>query len=134
MLSRARRAALAFLCGFAAMAAPAAMAFERGNYAAATFDAAMAAGRPILLETHRLRDTSCPDQWDAVNALESAPSLDGLLVLLIDADTQKAAMRRFGIATDCTLVAFRDGRELARRVGLVDPAGIAAMFSLTPRR
>lgn len=116
------------------MPAPAALAFERGNYATAAFDAAMAAGRPILLETHRLRDTSCPHQWDAVDALATASSLDGLLVLLIDADTQRAAMRRFGITSDCTLVAFRNGRELARRVGLVDPAGIEAMFSAVPRQ
>jgi len=101
---------------------------ERAAYSEMAFDAALASGRPVLLHVQRLRDPACRDQWQAADRLGESALTANVVIMLIDSDTQRAALRRFGIARDCTLIAFRDGRETARRIGTVDPISIRAMF------
>jgi hypothetical protein len=117
------------LCLFASLAlAPPARALERAAYSESGFDAALASGRPVLLHVQRLRDPACRDQWQAAERLRESALTENAVIMLIDTGTQRAALRRFGITRDCTLIAFRDGRETSRRIGTVDPIGIRAMF------
>lgn len=112
--------------------APPARALERAAYSESAFDAALASGRPILLLVQRVRGPACPDQWQAADRLRESALTENAVIMLIDTNTERAALRRFGITRDCTLIAFRDGRETSRRIGTVDPVGIRAMFGAKP--
>jgi hypothetical protein len=122
------------LCGCAPLVATPASALDKWSYSDAAFDEALARGRPVLLQAHRLRPpgTSCPDQWQVVDALAERPDTADALIMLIDTERQPGPLRRFRISLDCTLVAFRDGHETGRRIGTIDPAEIRAMFALAP--
>lgn len=49
-------------------------------------------------------------------------------VCKVDVDEQGELAARFDIVSIPTLIAFRDGAELGRRVGLCDLAGIESLF------
>jgi len=117
-----------------ALAVTSAWALDKWSYSDAAFDEALARGRPVLLQAHRLRPpgTSCPDQWQVVDALADRPDTANALVMLIDTERQPSPLRRFRISLDCTLVAFRDGHETGRRIGTIDPVEIRALFALAP--
>jgi len=65
-----------------------------------------------------------------------APQLDDvarrrageLLVVKLDTDRNPATGQRFGIRGIPTLIAFRGGKEVARRVGAVPPAELEAFL------
>lgn len=52
-----------------------------------------------------------------------------LLVVKLDTDRNPATGERFGIRGIPTLIAFRDGKEVARRVGAVPPAELDAFLN-----
>ncbi len=52
-----------------------------------------------------------------------------LLVLKLDTDRNPVTQQRFGVRGIPTLIAFRDGKEVARRVGAVPPAELDAFLS-----
>jgi thioredoxin 2 len=52
-----------------------------------------------------------------------------LLVVKLDTDRNPATGQRFGIRGIPTLIAFRDGKEVARRVGAVPPAELEAFLT-----
>ena len=64
-----------------------------------------------------------------------APALDDLageqvgrvLVLKVDTDRDPAAAARYGIRGIPTLIAFENGREVRRHVGMADPATLKAL-------
>ena len=52
-----------------------------------------------------------------------------LLVVKLDTDRNPATGQRFGIRGIPTLIAFRDGKEVARRVGAVPPSELEAFLN-----
>src|SRR5438552_11496412 len=52
-----------------------------------------------------------------------------LLVLKLDTDRNPVTQQRFGVRRIPTLLAFRDGKEVARRGGAVAPAELDACLS-----
>ncbi len=52
-----------------------------------------------------------------------------LLVVKLDTDRNPVTGQRFGIRGIPTLIAFRDGKEVARRVGAVPPAELEAFLN-----
>lgn len=66
-----------------------------------------------------------------------APTLDDLaqrrmgelLVLKLDTDANQATTQRFGIRGLPTVIAFRDGKETGRHVGVADPKALEALLA-----
>jgi thioredoxin 2 len=52
-----------------------------------------------------------------------------VLVTKLDTDTNPATGQRFGIRGIPTLILFRQGKEVGRRVGAVPPADVEALLS-----
>src|SRR5213596_1627148 len=52
-----------------------------------------------------------------------------LLIVKLDTDKNPLTGQRFGIRGIPTLIAFRDGKEVARRVGAVPPAELEAFLN-----
>lgn len=129
MISRRSLLVLAALGG-PAFALPAAAA-EAVDYTSSTFDAALAAKKPILVWVHASWCPTCKAQTPILARLEAEPQYKDLVVFRVDFDSQKDAVKRFGARIQSTLVTFRDGKETGRSVGDTNPASIAALVAKT---
>lgn len=109
----------------------AALASERIDYSPGAFDAAQKAGRSILVEIHAPWCPTCRAQAPILSELEKDAKFRDLLVVHVDFDSQKDAVRRFGARVQSTLVAFKGPVETARSVGDTDPRSIAALLDKT---
>ena len=110
------------------IAASAAFAGERIDYSPRAFDAAQKAGRSILVEIHAPWCPTCRAQAPILSELEAQAKFKDLLVVRVDFDSQKDAVRRFGARMQSTLIAFKGSSETARSVGDTNPVSIAALL------
>ena len=127
MISR-RSALTAGLLGLALFLTPAAFAAETVPYTAAAFDAAQRTGRSILVEIHATWCPTCKAQAPILADLEKDPRFKNLLVVHVDFDSQKDAVRRFGARVQSTLITFKDGKETGRSVGETNRDSLAALL------
>jgi len=124
-----RRTLLAFALALGALAAKPVLAAERVNYTPEAFDAALKAGKPILVEIHATWCPTCKAQAPILAELENKPDYASLVVVHVDFDSQKDAVKRFGARMQSTLITFKDGRETGRSVGETDPERLAALLA-----
>lgn len=116
-------AALSALCAFAITA----RAGEVVLYSDAAFEAAQAAGRPILVEVSAPWCPICRAQKPILAKLAADPRFKDLVILDIDFDSRKDVLRRFEARSQSTLIAFKGTREVGRSVGETQPEWIEGM-------
>lgn len=109
----------------------AAQAAEKVNYDAKSFAAAQAAGRPILVEIHASWCPTCKAQQPILGNLEKQDRFKNLLVVLVDFDSQKEAVKAFGARMQSTLIAFKGSVETGRSVGDTNATSIATLLDKT---
>jgi thiol:disulfide interchange protein len=105
-----------------------AAAAQRLPYSDAAFDAAQAAGRPILVEVTAPWCPTCRAQKPHVDAVAADPRMREAVLLSIDFDTQKDALRRLNVRSQSTLIAFRGTQERGRATGITDGAAIRELL------
>jgi thiol-disulfide isomerase/thioredoxin len=127
MISRRTLLLLAAAAG-ALVAAPA-LAAEQVDYTPAAFDAALSAGKPILVWIHASWCPTCKAQSPILAKIETEPQYNDLMVFRVDFDSQKDAVKRFGARMQSTLITFKDGKETGRSVGDTNPESIAALVA-----
>jgi thiol-disulfide isomerase/thioredoxin len=126
----ARRALLgAMTLGLALGAAirPAAAA-ERAAFTDAAFDAAQAAGRPIVIDVSAPWCPVCRAQKPHIEATLADAALRGALFLTVDFDSQKDALRRLNVQRQSTILAFKGREERGRATGITDGDAIRALM------
>jgi thiol-disulfide isomerase/thioredoxin len=128
MISRRSLLLLAAAATGALVAAPA-LAAEPVDYTPDAFDAALSAGKPILIWIHASWCPTCKAQAPILAGIESEPQYKTLMVFRVDFDSQKDAVKRFGARMQSTLITFKDGKETGRSVGETNPASIAALVA-----
>ena len=123
-------AALAFAVTLAsALVLPfAASAAEIAPFTPAAFDAAEAAGKPILIDVSAPWCPTCKAQHPILSNLEAEAKFKDLVVLDVDFDSQKDVLRRFGVRMQSTLIAFKGDRETARSTGETRAEPIARLL------
>lgn len=105
------------------LAAPAAQAAQMWDRMA--FDAAQAAGSPILVHVTAPWCPTCKAQKPTIDKLES--SNPALKVFSVDFDSQKDALAFLGVKSQSTLITYRGKMEMGRSMGVTDPAAITEM-------
>lgn len=100
------------------------MAFDR-----AAFDAAVAAGGPVLVDVNAPWCTTCRAQGKALGTLFGKPEYAGYQVFVVDYDTEKDVMRSFKATQRSTLIVFSGGAEKGRLVGDTRAAAIEALLA-----
>ena len=124
-----RRTLLASALALGALAAMPVLAAERVNYTPEAFDATLKNGKPILVEIHATWCPTCKAQAPILAKIENKPDYASLVVVHVDFDSQKDAVKRFGARMQSTLITFKDGRETGRSVGETDPKALAALLA-----
>ena len=130
-ISRRRILGLALGLGSAALlplAASSAMAAEPPAFDHAAFDAAVAAGGPVLVDVYAPWCSTCRAQSKALDALFKAPDYAGYRVFVVDYDSEKDVMRSLGASQRSTLIVFAGGSEKGRIVGDTRPAAIETLL------
>lgn len=128
MHSRRTVLALLAIAGSAALAVPAAAA-DAIPFTMDAFEAAMKAGKPILVEVHAPWCPTCKAQQPILAELFASPKYAGLVVFRVDFDSQKDALRALGVRQQSTLIVFKAGKEAGRSVGDTAKASIAALLA-----
>jgi thioredoxin-like negative regulator of GroEL len=105
-----------------------ALAVERADYDDAKYEAVVASGRPVLIQVWAAWCPVCQAQDPLIERLSADPAYKDLLILSVDFDAQKPAVRRFRAIQQSTLIAVRQGREIARSVGDTSEAGLRALL------
>ncbi|MDE3175166.1 MAG: thioredoxin family protein [Pseudomonadota bacterium] len=120
-----------FAFGLTAAFALPARAAEEIPYTAAAFDAARDAGKSIVVVVHAGWCPTCRAQKPILAKLEDDPMFKQVVVFHVDFDSQKDALRRFGVRMQSTLIAFKGAKETSRSVGDTQDQSIASLFFAT---
>jgi thioredoxin 1 len=103
-----------------------ARAAEVTTFTPEAFAAAQAAGKPILVAIQAPWCPTCAAQKPILGKIEADPAYADLQVMMVDFDTQKAAVRQMGATMQSTLVVFHGKKEMARSVGDTSASSIDA--------
>ena len=124
-----RRYALLSLASAALALLPvAAFATAGPPFDKASFEAAQAAGKSILLHIAATWCETCEAQRKVLEKLETDVAFKNYVVFIIDFDTQKDVMRSFSATSRSTLIAFKGKTEVGRLVGNTKLAPIKALM------
>jgi thioredoxin 1 len=104
-----------------------ALAADRHVYEKEAFQAALDAGKPILVHVTAPWCGECKAQKPIVAALAAKPEYAGLTIFDVDFDTQKDALRTLKVQTQSTLVVFKARSEVTRAVAITKPDAIEAV-------
>jgi len=107
-----------------------AQASETKPFTQAAFDAARAAGQPILIDVHAWWCPICAKQAPTLAKLQNSEELGDLVVFKVDYDSQKDVVRQFGAQMQSTLIVFHGKAEKGRSAGVTDPEKIRALLLL----
>jgi thioredoxin 1 len=81
------------------------------------FSDAQKAGKPILIAIHASWCPTCKAQAPILSELRADPKFKNLAYFVIDFDSQKDLVNRFGARMQSTLIAFKGEKEEGRSVG-----------------
>jgi thioredoxin 1 len=129
MLSR-RSILIATVVAAAAAVSPA-FAASPQPFNAQAFADAQKAGKPILIAIHASWCPTCKAQTPILNELTNDPKFKNLAYFVVDFDSQKDLVRRFGARVQSTLIAFKGDKEQGRSAGDTNRASIAVLPNKT---
>ena len=93
------------------------------------FEAALAEGRPMLVEITAPWCPVCKAQKQIFAGLFAEERFADMLVLEVDFDSRKDVVRALGAQKQSTLIVFADGAEVGRSVGDTNPESVAALLA-----
>jgi thiol-disulfide isomerase/thioredoxin len=104
-----------------------ALADTTPKFDASAFEAAQKAGKSILVAIHAPWCPTCKAQSPILGELRADPKFKDLTYFVIDFDSQKDLVNRFGVRMQSTLIAFKGAKEEGRSVGDTSKASIYAL-------
>ncbi len=127
---RTRNISFRFIIPFIAGLFFSAAAWTAGKpFDQAGFEAAQAAGKPILVEIHANWCPTCRAQEPIISELLREPKHAGFVVLRVDFDNQKDVVKRFRAQYQSTLIVFKGKKEVIRSTGETRKDAIAAQLA-----
>jgi thioredoxin 1 len=107
----------------------AAVAADKKPFTPAAFEAAQAAGKPILIDVSASWCPTCKAQAPILSKLMGDPRYKNVVAFNVDYDSQKDVLRKFNVQRQSTLIVFKGKQEAGRSVADTNPASIEAMLS-----
>jgi thiol-disulfide isomerase/thioredoxin len=99
------------------------------NFDQKAFDAAQAAGKPILVEVTAPWCPICKAQAPILARLKAEPRFKDLATFTIDFDSQKSLLKKFNVQMQSTLIVFKGKQEAGRSTGDTDAASIEQLLA-----
>jgi thioredoxin 1 len=99
-----------------------------GPFDAGAFEAAQAAGEPVLVEVHADWCPVCAKQKPVIQELLARPDMKTYQVFTIDFDAQRDLLKRFGVQRQSTLIVYKGKQEVGRSTGETNVQRIAALL------
>lgn len=127
-----RRSILIATVAASAGALSPAFATSPQDFNAKAFADAQKAGKPIFIGIHASWCPICKKQHPILSELMADPKFKDLVYFVIDFDSQKDLVQRFGAQKQSTLIAFKGAVEQGRSVGDSNRASIAALLNKVP--
>jgi thioredoxin 1 len=128
MLNR-RRMLAALLLAVAMSWGSDAFAIDRRPFDAKAFDAAVAAGRSVIVEVHAPWCPVCRAQAPTIARVTSGPKFKNAILFVVDFDSQKDALRKLNVHKQSTLIAYKGKQEITRSTGESNPAAVEAILN-----
>jgi thioredoxin 1 len=97
-------------------------------YSKPAFEAAIAGGKPVIVDFAAGWCPTCKAQKPLVDSLLKEPKREQLTLLKADFDTEDALKKQLGVAMQSTFVVFKGGKEVGRSTGQTDRAALATLF------
>ena len=105
-----------------------ALAAETKKFDVKAFQAAQAAGKPIIVEVHADWCPVCTKQKPIAASLRQKAEFQKVEFFTVDFDTQKAALTLLKVSNQSTMLSFKGKQELARSTGVTDAAEIEKLW------
>jgi thiol-disulfide isomerase/thioredoxin len=103
-------------------------AMSRKPFDAKAFEAAQAAGQPILVEVSASWCPICARQKPILANLATKPKFKDVAYFDIDFDSQKDLLRKFNVQKQSTLITFKGKQEVGRSTGDTNAASIERLL------
>lgn len=113
------------------VATHAAVALDMKSYDAASFKAAQAEGKSLLIDVHASWCPTCKAQAAVLEKIKDKPAYKDVTVYRVDYDKQADAVKAFGAKSQSTLIAFKGGKETGRSVGATKVDAIEQLLGST---
>ena len=97
-------------------------------YDKAAFDAAVAQGKPVILDVSATWCPTCKQQKPIVQGLLKEDKFKPVTLYMADFDTENALKKQLGVTMQSTFVVFKGGKEVGRSTGQTDKQAIAGLF------
>lgn len=123
--------ALALVAPIALVAPAFAGAPQAQPFDQAAFEAAQAAGKPILIDVHAPWCPVCAAQQRVIAATVKDPRYANLVIFRIDFDSQKALWQRFGATKQSTLIGFHGRTETGRVIYSAETGKVQGLLAST---
>ena len=121
--------AIGAVLGLAAFAQGPALAIGR-PFSAAAFAEAKRAGKPILIEVSATWCPVCRVQKTILAPLLAQPRFSEILVMEIDFDRDKDALRLVNARIQSTLIIYRGEDEMGRSLGDTNPQSLESLLTM----
>lgn len=105
-----------------------AMAGEIKVFSEQEFDRLTQAGKSVVVDVSATWCPTCKQQKPILEGLMKQPAYKDVTLLTIDFDTNKPTLKKFKVAMQSTLVAFKGTKEVGRSVGDTNARSIDALF------
>lgn len=124
MIKLLRSFTLVIGLGFAAMASFAGeMPFDK-----AKFDAAIAQGKPVIVDFSASWCPTCKQQKPIVQGLLKEKKLQPVTLFVADFDSEESLKKQLGVTTQSTFVVFKGGAEVGRSTGQTQKQALSDLF------
>jgi thioredoxin-like negative regulator of GroEL len=115
--------AVAATAAFAQTAAP-----TKAKFTQAAFEAAQAAGKPILVDVTAPWCPTCKAQAPIINSLLAKPEFKEMAVFQVDFDSQKDVLQKLNVRSQSTIITFKGKAEMSRTTGETKADAIEKQF------
>lgn len=92
------------------------------------FEAAQAAGKPILIDVSAPWCPTCKAQAPILSKLKSEVRFKNMVSFSIDFDSQKDLLKRFNVQRQSTLIVFKGKQEVGRSTGDTNAGSIEQLL------